>query len=152
MWLVWKVWWVGWRTKVMSDVGEHVVDPVSKHLDFMSSGATTLTKHVVEVRHVICGCGFSNPGSGCGNSGGGRETQGGGDFSEGPGGQLFMEVVMEFSHFGVPHLRIEVDIGARNVKKNGVEDDDHMVEVEDDSIIGMTVCDEDDEWMTHSHE
>nr|GEZ95688.1 hypothetical protein [Tanacetum cinerariifolium] len=22
----------------------------------------------------------------------------------------------------------------------------------DDSIIGMTVCDEDDEWMTHSHE
>ncbi|GKA94241.1 ubiquitin carboxyl-terminal hydrolase 18, partial [Tanacetum coccineum] len=23
---------------------------------------------------------------------------------------------------------------------------------EDDSIIGMTVCDEDDEWMTHSHE
>ncbi|GKD67684.1 hypothetical protein Tco_1321774, partial [Tanacetum coccineum] len=32
---------------------EHVVDPILKHVDFMPSGATTLTKHVVKVRHVI---------------------------------------------------------------------------------------------------
>ncbi|GKA04081.1 hypothetical protein Tco_0676862 [Tanacetum coccineum] len=30
-----------------------LVDTVSEHLDFMPYGATTLTKHVVEVRHVI---------------------------------------------------------------------------------------------------
>ncbi|GJT16649.1 hypothetical protein Tco_0875355 [Tanacetum coccineum] len=45
---------VGWMTiQGGVDVGKHVVDPVSKHLDFMPSGATTLAKHVVEVRHVI---------------------------------------------------------------------------------------------------
>ncbi|GJU87373.1 retrovirus-related pol polyprotein from transposon TNT 1-94 [Tanacetum coccineum] len=32
---------------------EHVVDLVLKHVDFMPSGTTTLTKHVVKVRHVI---------------------------------------------------------------------------------------------------
>ncbi|GJV96088.1 hypothetical protein Tco_1547665 [Tanacetum coccineum] len=87
---------------MVSDVGKHVVDPVSEHLEFMPSGATTLAKQVVEVRHVIwmneiqhvvrrvgkiliskiwCG--------GCGNPGGGRKTRGGGDRFEGPGGQLF---------------------------------------------------------------
>ncbi|GKB87081.1 hypothetical protein Tco_0959353 [Tanacetum coccineum] len=35
------------------DIGEHVVDPVLKHVDFMPSGTTTLTKHVMKVRHVI---------------------------------------------------------------------------------------------------
>ncbi|GJS63006.1 hypothetical protein Tco_0677570 [Tanacetum coccineum] len=70
----------------------------------MPCGATTLAKHVVEVRHVIlmnkiqdvwrigkiliskiCG---SNPDGGFGNPRGGRETRGGGDGFEGPGGQL----------------------------------------------------------------
>ncbi|GJS76480.1 hypothetical protein Tco_0726361 [Tanacetum coccineum] len=51
--LVRKIWWVGWRTKVMSDVEEHVVNLVSKHLDFMPSGATTLRKHVVEALSVF---------------------------------------------------------------------------------------------------
>ncbi|GJX93073.1 zinc finger BED domain-containing protein RICESLEEPER 2-like protein [Tanacetum coccineum] len=41
------------RSKVVSDVGKHVVDSVLKHADFMPSGATTLAKHVVKVRHVI---------------------------------------------------------------------------------------------------
>ncbi|GJX13244.1 hypothetical protein Tco_0205002 [Tanacetum coccineum] len=40
------------RSKVVSNVGKHVVDPVLKHLDFMPSGATTLAKHVVEVVDV----------------------------------------------------------------------------------------------------
>ncbi|GKA31842.1 hypothetical protein Tco_0718209, partial [Tanacetum coccineum] len=84
--------------------------------DFMPCGATTLTKHVVEVRHVIWmnkiqvgaflwrrgvlllmltnkgwvdGNGL-NPGGGFGKPGGGRETRGGGDRLEGPGGQLSM--------------------------------------------------------------
>ncbi|GJX86306.1 hypothetical protein Tco_0337080 [Tanacetum coccineum] len=52
-----------------------------KHLDLMPCGATTLTKHVVE---VSC----TNPGGGCGNLGGGRVTRGGGDGLEGPNGQL----------------------------------------------------------------
>ncbi|GJZ33489.1 hypothetical protein Tco_0578925 [Tanacetum coccineum] len=55
-------------------VGEHVVDTVSEHLDFMPCGATTLTKHVVEV----VGNG-SNPGGGFGKPGGGLETRSGGD-------------------------------------------------------------------------
>nr|GFA33876.1 hypothetical protein [Tanacetum cinerariifolium] len=65
----------------------------------MPGGATTLTKHVVKVRHVIWiggGCGCSNPGSGCekrggggcSNSGGGCETCGGGEGFNGSGGQL----------------------------------------------------------------
>nr|GEX44406.1 hypothetical protein [Tanacetum cinerariifolium] len=41
------------RSKVVSDVGKHVVDPVLDHLDCMPSGATTFEKHVVEARHVI---------------------------------------------------------------------------------------------------
>ncbi|GJW50903.1 hypothetical protein Tco_0092254 [Tanacetum coccineum] len=93
---------------MVSDVGKHVVNPASEHLDFMPSGATTLAKHVVEVRHVIwmneiqdvvwrvgkiliskiwCCC--LNPGGGYGNPGGGHETRGGGDRFEGPDGQLF---------------------------------------------------------------
>ncbi|GJT70873.1 hypothetical protein Tco_1030159 [Tanacetum coccineum] len=40
-------------SKVVPNVGKHIVDPVLEHLDFMPSGATTLAKHVVEVRHVI---------------------------------------------------------------------------------------------------
>ncbi|GJY02210.1 hypothetical protein Tco_0360362 [Tanacetum coccineum] len=80
----------------------------------MPCGATTLAKHVVEVRHVIWmkkiqhvwrvgkiliskiwwwmvnvfkhSC--SKPGGGCGNPGGGRVIRGGGDGLEGPGGQL----------------------------------------------------------------
>nr|GEV38318.1 hypothetical protein [Tanacetum cinerariifolium] len=39
--------------EMMSNVREHVVDTISEHLDFMSCSATILTKHVVEVRHVI---------------------------------------------------------------------------------------------------
>nr|GEX45254.1 hypothetical protein [Tanacetum cinerariifolium] len=95
---------------VVSDVGEHVVDPVSKHVDFMPSGATTLTKHVVKVLMVLkfrCivfdvtnnrggGCGCSIPDGGCEKRGGGRclnmgggcETRGGGEGLEGPDGQL----------------------------------------------------------------
>ncbi|GJZ65934.1 transposable element [Tanacetum coccineum] len=86
------------------NVKKRVVDPASEHLDFMLSGATTLAKHVVEVRHVIwmneiqdvvwrvgeiliskiwCCC--SNPGGGCGNLSGGRETRGGEDRFEGSG-------------------------------------------------------------------
>ncbi|GJX92405.1 hypothetical protein Tco_0345731 [Tanacetum coccineum] len=34
---------------MVSNVGEHVVATVSEHLDFMPCGATTLTKHVVEI-------------------------------------------------------------------------------------------------------
>ncbi|GJY49743.1 hypothetical protein Tco_0439699, partial [Tanacetum coccineum] len=67
-------------------------DTVSEHLDLMPCGATTLAKHVVEVRHVILmnkvqvdGSG-SNPDGGFGNPGGGRETHGGGDGFEGPSG------------------------------------------------------------------
>nr|GEU33430.1 hypothetical protein [Tanacetum cinerariifolium] len=65
--LVRKVWWFGGRSKVMSDVGEHIVDPISKHVDFMSNGG------------------------GCSNLGGGYETQGGGEGFEGPNDQLSMD-------------------------------------------------------------
>nr|GEY70998.1 hypothetical protein [Tanacetum cinerariifolium] len=114
MWLVRKVWWVGWRTKVMSDVGEHVVDLVFKHLDYMLGGATTLIKHVVEVvdveiqvvvlRHEVMEIDLKGP-------------------------------VVNYSwltHKGHLVTRFVVEVleeVARNVKKNGVEDDDHIVEV-----------------------
>ncbi|GKB98366.1 hypothetical protein Tco_0984503 [Tanacetum coccineum] len=101
--LVRKVWWVGWRSKMVTDVGKHIVDPVLEHLDFMPSGTTTLEKHVVEVlsvfelRCIVVNVDkqwlrwwlLFNPGGGCGNPGGGRETRGGGDRFEGHGGQLF---------------------------------------------------------------
>ncbi|GKE96283.1 hypothetical protein Tco_1581138 [Tanacetum coccineum] len=64
----------------------------------------------------------SNPGGGSGKPGDGRETRRGGDGLEGPGGQLsmrwilmelevvkgisFLEVVREFSHLVVLHLRM----------------------------------------------
>ncbi|GKC54746.1 hypothetical protein Tco_1077491 [Tanacetum coccineum] len=54
--LVREEWWVRSRSKVVSNVGEQVVETVVKHLDFMSCDATTLAKHVVEVRHVIWMC------------------------------------------------------------------------------------------------
>nr|GEX71017.1 hypothetical protein [Tanacetum cinerariifolium] len=38
---------------VVSNIQEHVVDMVLEHLDFMPCGATTLTKHVVEVRGAL---------------------------------------------------------------------------------------------------
>ncbi|GJX02890.1 hypothetical protein Tco_0188806 [Tanacetum coccineum] len=70
-------------SEVVSNVSEHVVDTVSEHLDLMPCGATTLTKHVVEVRHVVWmnkiqdvwrvdGSG-SNPSGGFGKLGGGLE-------------------------------------------------------------------------------
>ncbi|GKC38775.1 hypothetical protein Tco_1051159 [Tanacetum coccineum] len=72
----------------------------------MPCGATTLTKHVVEVRHVAWmnkiqdvgglgkslflrfggGCNGSNLGRRFGKPGGGQETRGGGDGLEGSGG------------------------------------------------------------------
>nr|GFA36013.1 hypothetical protein [Tanacetum cinerariifolium] len=44
--------WVGWGSKVVSNVGDNVVDLVSEYLDLMPSGATTLIKHVMKVRHL----------------------------------------------------------------------------------------------------
>ncbi|GKF56673.1 hypothetical protein Tco_0167013, partial [Tanacetum coccineum] len=46
-----ELWMRCYKTKVevVSNVGEHVADTVLEHLDFMPCGATTLTKHVVEV-------------------------------------------------------------------------------------------------------
>ncbi|GJY41228.1 hypothetical protein Tco_0428498, partial [Tanacetum coccineum] len=63
-------------------------DTVSEHLDLMPCGATTLAKHVVEVRNVIFDGSDLNANGGCGNPGGGHETCGGRDGFEGPGGQL----------------------------------------------------------------
>ncbi|GJS01360.1 hypothetical protein Tco_0317868 [Tanacetum coccineum] len=108
MWLVQKVWWVRWRTKVMSDVGEHVVDLISKHLHFMPSGATTLTKHVVEVvvmRHKVVEIDLKGPVANYS-----RLTY--------KGNLVTKFVVVEV-----------LEEVARNVKNNGVEDDDYMVEV-----------------------
>ncbi|GJX66802.1 hypothetical protein Tco_0301145 [Tanacetum coccineum] len=79
----------------------------------MSCGATTLAKHVVEVRHVIWMNKIqdvwrirkiliskiwsgSNPGGGFENPGGGRETHGGGDACEGPDGQFVLLLEMDF--------------------------------------------------------
>ncbi|GJR69302.1 hypothetical protein Tco_0015367 [Tanacetum coccineum] len=88
------------KADVVSNVGEHVVDTVSEHLDFMSFGATTLTKYVVELRRgvlllMLTNKGWvdgngSNSGGGFGKPRGGRETRGGGDGLEGPSGQLSM--------------------------------------------------------------
>ncbi|GKC57974.1 hypothetical protein Tco_1085572, partial [Tanacetum coccineum] len=82
-------------------------DTVSEHLDFIPCGATTLTKHVLEVsggallwsRGVLLlmltnkgwvdGNG-SNLGGGFRKPGGGQETRSSGDGLEGPGGQLSM--------------------------------------------------------------
>nr|GEX74192.1 hypothetical protein [Tanacetum cinerariifolium] len=43
----------GKDAEVVSNIQEHVVDMVLEHLDFMPCGATTLTKHVVEVRGAL---------------------------------------------------------------------------------------------------
>ncbi|GJX28291.1 hypothetical protein Tco_0236370 [Tanacetum coccineum] len=63
----------------------------------------------------------SNPGGGFRKPGGGRETHGGRDGLKGPGGQLSMDVVNEFSHLVVPHLRMSggelVMLYERNVEK-----------------------------------
>nr|GEY88760.1 hypothetical protein [Tanacetum cinerariifolium] len=98
----------------------------------------------------------SNSGSGFGNLGGGREIRGGEDGLEGPDGQLsikwilmelvvvkgifFSEVVKEFSHLVVPHLRIHgdelVSLYMRNVKKMVFAGDDYKKdEVELDGKI-----------------
>nr|GEW78908.1 hypothetical protein [Tanacetum cinerariifolium] len=79
---------------------------VAKHLDFMPSGATTLTKHVVKWRCIVLnvnnngcgGCCCSNPSGGCGKPSGGRVTRGGEDGLEGPGSQLSM--VVTYGSFG----------------------------------------------------
>nr|GEV09109.1 hypothetical protein [Tanacetum cinerariifolium] len=75
--------------------GEHVVDTISEHLDFMPCGTTTLTKHVVEVKGALLliltnkcwvdGNG-SNPGGRFGKLRGGLEIRSGGDGLDGPGG------------------------------------------------------------------
>ncbi|GJR39217.1 hypothetical protein Tco_0650200 [Tanacetum coccineum] len=66
-------------------------------------------------------CSGSNPGGGFRKPGGGRETHGGRDGLKGPGGQLSMDVVNEFSHLVVPHLRMSggelVMLYERNVEK-----------------------------------
>ncbi|GJW97531.1 hypothetical protein Tco_0179339 [Tanacetum coccineum] len=70
-------------------------------------------------------CSGSNPGGGFRKPGGGRETHGGRDGLKGPGGQLSMDVVNEFSHLVVPHLRMSggelVMLYERNVEKGAKE-------------------------------
>nr|GEU50914.1 hypothetical protein [Tanacetum cinerariifolium] len=81
----------------------------------MPRGATTLTKHVVEVRHVVWinkiqdvledwenlgwvdGNGL-NWGGGFGKLAGGRETRGGGDGLEGPGKVKVLRVLKMMEH------------------------------------------------------
>ncbi|GJQ90978.1 hypothetical protein Tco_0002117 [Tanacetum coccineum] len=75
----------------MSDVGEHVVDSVLKHVDFMPSGTTTLTKHVVKIKPCQARAQLDLIASLC-------ETRGGDDGFEGPYGQLSM--VDTYGSFG----------------------------------------------------
>ncbi|GKF43746.1 hypothetical protein Tco_0130298, partial [Tanacetum coccineum] len=98
--------------EVVSDVGEHVLDTVLEHFDFMPCGATTFDKTCCggEACHLdeqnpkcledwqnldyqdlgwVDGNG-SNPGGGFGKPRGGLETRGGRDGLEEPDGQLSM--------------------------------------------------------------
>ncbi|GJV86847.1 hypothetical protein Tco_1530785 [Tanacetum coccineum] len=70
----------GVLVEVVLNVGEHVVDTVLEHLDFMPCGATTLTKHVLEVGLMVM---VLNLGGGFGKPGGGLEICGGNGL-EGP--------------------------------------------------------------------
>ncbi|GJR62312.1 hypothetical protein Tco_1504474, partial [Tanacetum coccineum] len=96
---------------------EHVVEPVSKHLDFIPSGATRLTKYGGEA----CYLDKQNP----------RCCL--------EGWEILVSKMWWMINQSLGRGATKVGVGdslgdddeevARNVKKNGVEDDDYMVEV-----------------------
>ncbi|GKC69562.1 hypothetical protein Tco_1115445 [Tanacetum coccineum] len=77
--------------EVVSNVGEHVVDSVSEHLDFMPCGVsggalllrTCMLLLMLTKKGWVDGNGL-NPGGGFRKLGGGLETRDGGDGLEGP--------------------------------------------------------------------
>ncbi|GJS66920.1 hypothetical protein Tco_0681484 [Tanacetum coccineum] len=98
-----------------------VVDGKSFQVEVHYCGGRCVVVNCLHNKGWVLMCSGSNPGGGFRKPGGGRETHGGRDGLKGPGGQLSMDVVNEFSHLVVPHLRMSggelVMLYERNVEK-----------------------------------